>query len=142
MGGNAVPAATNYPYTAVKSICKSTAKIPMNIFATVQNYTGGNEIIMKQIVANVGPIATAMSATSYFQLYKSGIFFDTSCDSNCRSYNHAIIIVGYGTDPLTKLDYWIIKNSWGKSWGQDGYAFMARNKGNNCNIACYAVYAL
>ena len=103
---------SSYQYYGFKTKCRVVPKIAMNIIATVQNYTAGNEGTMKQIVANVGPVAAVMSATSFYQLYKSGIFYDTTCNSNCGSVNHAVIIVGYGTDPVTNLDYWIVKNSW------------------------------
>ena len=53
--------------------------------------------------------------------------------------NHAVTVVGYGTD-LTGADYWIVRNSWGPSWGEDGYILMARNMKNNCFIASYATY--
>jgi hypothetical protein len=111
-GGNAVPAMASYPYYGFRTRCRNVTKIPMNIIATVQNYTAGNEETMKQIVANVGPVAAVVSVTSFYQFYKSGIFYDTTCNSNCGYVNHAVIIVGYGTDPVTQLDYWIVKNTW------------------------------
>lgn len=104
---------SSYQYYGFKTRCRANVpKIPMNIKATVQNYTAGNENMMKEIVANVGPVAVVISATSNFQLYKSGVFYDTTCNSNCSSVNHAVILVGYGTDQATKLDYWIVRNSW------------------------------
>ena len=38
-----------------------------------------------------------------------------------KSYKINIQVVGYGTDPATGLDYWLIKNSWGNWWGENGY---------------------
>ncbi|KAL7026305.1 hypothetical protein ACKWTF_013843 [Chironomus riparius] len=138
-----VPATTSYQYYGFRTKCRANVpKIPMNINKTIQNNTAGNEDMMKEIVGSVGPVAAVISVTSYFQLYKSGIFYDSTCSSNCSSVNHAVIIVGYGTDQATNTDYWIVRNSWGTTWGQDGYAYMSRNKGNNCNIACYAMYVL
>ena len=111
-GGNAVPSAAVYPYYGFKIGCRNTAKIAMNIKSVVQNYTAGNENMLKEIVAVNGPIVVAFHVTFYFQLYSSGIFYDTTCDNRCLLANHAVVIVGYGTDPQTNQDYWIIKNSW------------------------------
>lgn len=112
-GGNVVPAMTSYQYFGFKTKCRTTTNnIPMNIKATIQNYTAGNENMMKEIVAKVGPVAAVISVTSFFQSYNSGVFYDTTCNSNCSNVNHAVVIVGYGRNATSNLDYWIVKNSW------------------------------
>lgn len=65
-------------------------------------------------VANYGPQVVAIFASSNFQRYGSGVFVDTQqkCfTGDCNKVNHAVLVVGYGTDP-TYGDYWLIKNSW------------------------------
>ena len=74
-----------------------------------------------------------------FQFYSNGIYNDPSCTS--ANINHAVTVVGYGTLGPGQ-DYYIIKNSWGTSWGMKGYGYIARNKGNMCGIASYASYPL
>ncbi|KAH1023460.1 hypothetical protein HUJ04_012660 [Dendroctonus ponderosae] len=93
-----------------------------------------DERALEIAVANVGPIAISINAAPHtFQFYHKGIFDDPGCTS--FSVNHAMLLVGY-----TK-DAWILKNWWGKHWGEQGYMRLRRNK-NRCGIANYAAYAL
>lgn len=65
-----------------------------------------------------------------------GVYQERSCSGEL---NHAVLVVGYGTDKKTGLPYWLVKNSYGTQWGEKGYIRMIRNK-NICGIAKFASY--
>jgi cathepsin L len=90
---------------------------------------------LKDIVGSVGPVSIVLCDDANFQLYGGGLFDEPNC---CTALAHAPVIVGYGSTPAWG-DYWILKNSWGTGWGDNGYMYMARNRGNQCNVAHYAV---
>ena len=67
-----------------------------------------------------GPVSMTLNGDSkLFTFYSGGIIDSKDCQP---SVNHAVIAVGYDIDPKTKKEYIIIKNSWGKNWGEKGYA--------------------
>ena len=68
--------------------------------------------------------------------YESGIWSNPECQGE-GSKMHAVLVVGYGSD--NGNDYWLIKNSWGTKWGENGYLRLARNR-NMCGVAKYASY--
>lgn len=70
-----------------------------------------------------GPIAIAVSAVGW-EGYNYGVY---QCQPN-SPINHAVLLIGYTPD------YWIIKNSWGTDWGQDGIIYVTRNPTRNCRI--------
>jgi cathepsin L len=130
---------SDYPYTAVDGSCKySAAKgiTQINVVYTLTN--AGNEQDLADVVYEIGPVSVCIDAShNSFQLYKSGIYNEPSCSA--RNLDHAVTAVGYGTSSGTA--YWIVKNSWGTSWGEQGYIRMSRNKNNQCGVATTAVIA-
>ncbi|EGG20044.1 hypothetical protein DFA_07161 [Cavenderia fasciculata] len=78
-------------------------------------------------------VSAAFDASSReFQLYQSGIFSSPTCEKLAPT--HAVLVVGYYPT------YWVIKNSWGTQWGEQGFFKMARNTNDQCGIARYASY--
>lgn len=73
---------------------------------------------------------------------KIGVFSDYECRNDYDSLNHAVLVVGYGKDTVTGYDYWLVKNTWGKTWGENGYIRMRRNFNNMCGIATNGLYAI
>lgn len=66
------------------------------------------------------------------------MYYEDSCSTH--DLDHAVLIVGYGNE--NGWDHWLVKNSWGTTWGEEGYIKMARNKHNNCGIATSPYYPL
>ena len=78
---------------------------------------------MKALVAEHGAVQTTVGANSEFGQYKGGVF--AGCTGS--STNHAVVVVGYGTE--NGVDYWLVKNSWSKRWGDNGYIKIQRGVG-------------
>ncbi|GFU80475.1 cathepsin L [Trichonephila clavipes] len=71
---------------------------------------------------------------------KVGVYDEPECGNGISDLTHAVLVVGYGTGK--GKDYWLVKNSWGESFGVNGYIKMLRNKNNQCGIATIAFYPL
>ncbi|UYV60895.1 CTSS [Cordylochernes scorpioides] len=95
----------------------------------------GDEEVLKEALATVGPISVAIAANHGIHLYKSGVYRG-SCN---HRLNHAVLAVGYGEQD--GVPYWLIKNSWGEQWGEEGYMRLYRGD-NHCLVADLGTYPL
>ena len=129
----------SYPYTPEQGKCRYN---PDNIGATITGYQAiekGSEDDLYNAVGGIAPVTVGIDASHYsFQLYHSGVYTEYYCSST--QLTHAVLVVGYGHEG--GRDYWLVKNSWGEDFGQEGYIKMARNHNNMCGIASLAVYAI
>ena len=76
-----------------------------------------------------GPLAVNVDASAWFT-YESGVFADGA--GKQPDIDHAVTLVGYGTDAESGQDYWLVRNSWGTAWGEDGYMRLARSATPAC----------
>lgn len=130
----------SYPYREVGGTCKFNRRQAAATLKTYRDLPDGDETRLQQAIANIGPISVSLDALHRsFEFYSGGIYYNPECGSRNRDLNHAVLVVGYGTDKNGK-HYYIIKNSWGTGWGEKGYMRLARNRNNHCGIATEATY--
>ena len=125
----------NYSY----SICKVVkSSLPYNV-SGYKSIIPNNEHILKYYLYNIGPISVGVNANRDWQLYKNGIYDPgtENCPNSNNDIDHGVVIVGYGSE--NGLDYWIIRNSWGKDWGENGYIRISRGK-NTCGVANFPLF--
>jgi C1A family cysteine protease len=119
----------SYAYTGRDGTCKSsyTQAIPQGGVTGYKDIS--SESALLDAVANTGPVSVAIEADQMsFQLYSGGVLTG-NCGTNL---DHGVLAVGYGSESGT--DYWKVKNSWGASWGANGYVLIERGV-NKCGIA-------
>jgi len=128
---NGICSEADYPYSSgggTTGSCQKDKCSPSVIITGHTDVPSKDETALKAAVAQQ-PVAVAIEADkAAFQLYSGGVLDSTACGTNL---DHGVLVVGYGTDGA---DYWKVKNSWGASWGEQGYIRMVRNK-NECGIA-------
>ncbi|XP_015890231.1 cysteine proteinase mucunain [Ziziphus jujuba] len=129
----------DYPYAGFDGKCdlaKENKKV-----VTIDGYEdvpAYDENALRKAVAHQ-PVSVAIEAGGpALQLYESGVFTG-ECGT---ALDHGVVVVGYGKE--NGIDYWLVRNSWGNSWGEDGYIKIQRNVVNSytgkCGIAMEASY--
>lgn len=130
-----IPTQESYPYTSgtgiVDRCAMRTAPLNWSGYITGTAFLPTDEATIQDWLATKGPLSIGVDATD-FLTYTGGVI--TQCTA--ATLNHGVLLVGYNTthDP----PYWVIKNSWGTGWGEEGYIRLAMG-GGTCAMNRYAV---
>nr|XP_055053451.1 dipeptidyl peptidase 1 [Misgurnus anguillicaudatus] len=136
-----------FPYTGDDSPCNIPDKCT-RYYASDYHYVGGfyggcsESAMMLELVRN-GPMGVALEVYPDFMNYKEGIYHHTGLGDSNNPFeltNHAVLLVGYGKCHKTGEKYWIVKNSWGAGWGENGF-FRIRRGTDECAIESISVAA-
>jgi len=131
---------TSYPYEAKDGRCRFNKQSIGAEDTGFVDVKAGDESDLEAALATVGPVSVAIDASrESFQFYKKGVYYEPECSSS--ALDHGVLAVGYGTAPEGDKFY-IVKNSWGAGWGENGFIRMARERNNHCGIASAASYPL
>jgi len=115
------------PYTATDQKCSSPGQSLRGADPAAVSITGWKKIkdndaeALMNTLVTVGPLATSIAASGLHG-YSSGVV--DGCQDNI--INHAVVLTGYGSDPEYDMNYWKVRNSWGKNWGEDGFFKLKR----------------
>ncbi|KAI4387583.1 hypothetical protein MLD38_000009 [Melastoma candidum] len=134
---NGLDTELDYPYNGKEGTCNTKAVSAATITGYELVPTADEKALLQAVVNQ--PISVAIEAKDPTFIHYAGGVYKGPCGTDL---NHAVTLVGYGTAD-NGTDYWLVKNSWGTQWGENGYMRIQRGvedpKGL-CGIAIYAVY--
>ena len=121
-----------YPYLSYQGMnyaCMFSNKTtpPVATLSGFQTLPSNQLTPLMNAVAQQGPLAVSVDASAWSD-YETGVF--NGCNQDTPDIDHAVVLVGYGTDSSSGMNYWTIRNSWSPSWGEDGYIRIMRNTEN------------
>lgn len=120
IANNGIDSESSYPYEAKDAKCRFKSANVAGTLAGYSNVAQGDENALAT-AGQSGPVSVAIDASqNSFQFYSTGVYYEPACSST--ALDHGVLMVGAGTD--SGSDYWIVKNSWGTSWGQSGKNFI------------------
>lgn len=130
-----------YPYVAVDGKCVFNASKAVGyVNYGSYNITQGDENELADRLYNVGPVSIAYEVAKDFSRYTGGVYVPTAgCGTTPDDVNHAVVATGYGYQDGKA--FWNVKNSWGTSWGVQGYFKILRGN-NTCAVAQCNSYPL
>jgi cathepsin H len=142
---------TSYPYeaneTGTCSACSGCEDMQVAKVQEVFNITSGDEDDLQHAVATLGPVSVAYQVSPDFRLYSHGVYDSfnattnqTMCHDTPMDVNHAVVAVGLDKT-ANGVPFYIIRNSWGTSWGMEGHFWIKRGE-NLCGLSDCASFPL
>lgn len=129
----------DYPFTEKEGLCRKNEtheRYQANFTNLITVRGNDEESLVKQLLLYGPTLISIDHLHESFMRYSKGIYYEPDCSSDYEETSHTALLVGYGSE--NGKDYWIVRNSFGKSWGEEGYFRIARNKNNHCLIASFA----
>lgn len=127
----------SYPYKAVVGTCSYDSSKAIGKVTSYHSILFFDEDDLLNKLVEFGPVSVSIdSSLASFHSYSSGIYSDDSCSQSFL--DHAVNCIGYGSE--NGIQFWIVRNSWGTSWGEQGYFRLLRGS-NMCGIASSAIVA-
>lgn len=121
-----------YPYAGIDQPCIQQPCQPV-VAVTGCTIVGGDELAIKQALYDHAPVACGMTVYNDFSFYNEGCYSHEGDDM----YNHGVVIVGWDDTACDGTGAWIVKNSFGSDWGEEGYIYMEYG---TCRIGAGARY--
>jgi len=136
-----IPSAVDYGgYKMINEMCHYNNMSATAVVHGFNAIASGDELALAQTSAVAGPIAISINVQMSLVFYESGVYYDPACLNGIDDLDHAVLLIGYGTE--NGQDFWLVKNSWSTFWGDFGYVKMARNRDNACGVATGALYPI
>ncbi|KAG2496806.1 hypothetical protein HYH03_005213 [Edaphochlamys debaryana] len=124
----------SYSYRGEVGFCRVANHSLVGRFDGYLAVESRDDVALMEAVYKYGPVAVSVDADpETFSFYSEGVLDEPACSSKMRDLDHTVTLYGYGTTPEGK-DYWLVRNSWSRYWGADGYLRIARGK-RDCGIA-------
>ncbi len=136
----------SYPYSDVDEGCVDGSEDALRAkYAGWYRILCGDVRAIKSALMTYGVLDVAVLVTSAFEAYQSGVFVDSNTECGCdpcyyTDTNHCVALVGWEDTSFNGDGYWILRNSWGRSWGEDGYMRIAYRSAHVACEACYVIY--
>lgn len=140
---------SSYPYVADQSdgLCKTSLGRVGAEVAEVYNITSYDEADLQYAVQHIGPVSIAYQVSHDFRFYQHGVYDSynvttntTMCGSTPMDVNHAVVAVGLD-ETEDGVPFYIVRNSWGTSWGMEGYFWIKRGE-NLCGLSDCASFPI
>lgn len=126
-----------YPYKGIDESCQAQGgQYKVSGFKEVPE----GSVEQLQMAVAQQPTSVAVEANIWWQFYKGGILAGKCNTTKEEQLDHGVLAVGYGQEGSSS--YWIVKNSWSSSWGEEGYIRLPMTKGEDCGITLDASYPL